>query len=180
MKRNRDSQRSRVYGWERACGILTMPTLSLDECQDLATRARARYRKAPLRVFDGRSRRRGGAHGTWAITLPRFARSSWYTLHEVAHTLVPHGAAPHGPEFVRILLDLLGAFVPSVSLADARKKATEHRVKVARASAVPRPLAASVVKRIESLDAAIKAKEMELGALEEQRRALLAAQRAAA
>jgi hypothetical protein len=59
---------------------------------------------APPAVRDGRGRRRG--YGSRRVVkLPRPCRSPGFVLHEVAHAAAPR--AGHGPDFARVLLDLL-------------------------------------------------------------------------
>lgn len=119
-RRSRDFQRSLVYGWERAAAALEGRDLYQPVCVSLADvqeraapiwRAeRGRYGKAKAQM-PGINRpawgqRRGLAkNGSYEITLPRWARSPWMVLHELAHFLDPKGG--HGPRFVGILIGLV-------------------------------------------------------------------------
>ncbi len=117
----RDNQRSRVYraeetvDWE-ALGAGAM--LDLEACRRLAREIsssswwRAAFPGATVEVpvRDGRGRRRAGA-GPGYITLPRWSRRPWILCHELAHIavtpLLPQ-IEPHGREFCRAYLDLVG------------------------------------------------------------------------
>ncbi len=78
-------------------------------------------------VKDGRGSRRGAASAELGeISMPRFTRRRWYTLHELAH--VAQGCdetrAPHGPEYAAIYLALVREFLSPTEakrLADAFK-----------------------------------------------------------
>lgn len=111
--RPRDKQRSRVYAWERAFvgGSFYQGSLALREVQALVSRVwaaeRARYGLAGVpapAIHDGRGCRwaRGGLS---KLVLPRWARSPWVALHELAHALTPKDEA-HGPRFVAVLVGI--------------------------------------------------------------------------
>jgi len=145
MARARDSQRSKVYAWERAHvpdfdGKGTYK-LTLRQCEIMINRVWADYRPgehAP-RVADGRgcSNAKGGR---WRITLPRWARTVPIVLHELAHPLTPHPAAPHGPEFVRLFIDLLVRYDEG-DKAELLRTARACRLKIGQAQAAPKPKA---------------------------------------
>jgi putative metallohydrolase (TIGR04338 family) len=116
--RKRDTQRSRVYTWERRAHP---PIHSQDErfqsVEDCAAymlpiwrSERGRYglpNKAPPEIArPHRGQRRALAHSSHKITLPRWARNEWVMLHELAHRLTPRDAG-HGPRFVGVLIGLL-------------------------------------------------------------------------
>jgi putative metallohydrolase (TIGR04338 family) len=113
----RDTQRCRVYAWERAAvasGHWEPCFDSLDTAQNWANQVWRSERGrlglggvAPPEVRrPHRGQRRALAyHHAHAITLPRWARSRWVVLHELAHLLTP-GGAPHGPRFVGALIGL--------------------------------------------------------------------------
>lgn len=117
MARKRDSQRSKVYAWERRASGGTFGGehfKSLDEVAEYAKpiwRAeRGRYGKAryPVPRFES-GRGRGVAYGSGLIMLGRPSRNPWVVLHEMAHCLT-HDAANregHGPRFVGVLIGLL-------------------------------------------------------------------------
>ena len=116
--RQHDTQRSRVYAWERKAvrlqggEIYTATWATLNEVQTWAApiwRAeRARYGKAghaaPSIERPHRGQRRALAHYDGRITLPRWARNPWVVLHEMAHQLA-YGDK-HGPRFVGVLIGL--------------------------------------------------------------------------
>jgi len=125
----RDSQRSRVYAWERQASadhrfirpdgagknsIYEAEFQTLEECEaflaTLWTSERGRYGQArvaaPAIVRPHRGQRRALAHHDHRISLPRWARSRWVILHEAAHRL-NIGREAHGPRFVGILIGLL-------------------------------------------------------------------------
>lgn len=112
--RPRDFQRARVYRWERVCVHSdTAPAMSLDECRALVEqvyvdRERPGRRRSwsPPTVTDGRGRRHAGGSRE-VIKLPRWSRRRTIVLHECAHGLSDDG---HGPEFMRVYIDLLADF----------------------------------------------------------------------
>lgn len=132
----RDSQRSRVYDWERACvqqlahsSIYDAEFKTLDECAEYATpiwnAERGRVGRAgilaPRIERPARGQRRALAYlgdgkviknGEWRldggrITLPRWARSRWVILHELAHRLNAGKGSGHDARFVGILIGLV-------------------------------------------------------------------------
>lgn len=123
MARGRDSQRSRVYEWERRC-VRDLAGLSLhdpekgfealEQCIAYATPIWRKERgrvglakvKAPSIERPAWGQRRALAND-WrhAITLPKWARNRWVILHEMAHLLTPRDVA-HGPRFVGVLIGL--------------------------------------------------------------------------
>jgi putative metallohydrolase (TIGR04338 family) len=120
-----------VYDWENrefngkdADGPL--PTMTLDEMQQLADRVRRDYGvKSRIEVRDGRGRRRACySPGLNAIKMPRWSRKRWCVLHELAHAIEylkwPGRAAWHGREFVGIYMELLRRY-------DGRKLAAMTR-----------------------------------------------------
>jgi hypothetical protein len=170
MKTLRDSQRAKLYAWERKAvvGYLTSPELTLDECRALVEEA---YRRFGLTLYPrviapdhgGRRYARGGAS---TVLLPRWARRVAVVLHEAAHGITErlaqrHGIpdpAAHGPEFVRVFVSLLEAWKipttePGLALASQARKA---KLKVAAPGGwVPMPLRQykawreAVAKRVE-------------------------------
>lgn len=113
--RPRDSQRSRVYAWDKAVnGGSTEGSLEIEEIEALVKRIwraeRGRYGHAAAAipaVHDGRGRRRPGSSRTrHAILLPRWCRSEWMVAHELAHLLDTRANAAHGPRFVGILMGI--------------------------------------------------------------------------
>lgn len=137
----RDSQRSKVYGWERLLNPKDeQEELSLAECEQLVKDVWAAYRphqRLP-RVADGRGTR-NATGSSWKINLPLWSRNRITVLHETAHSLNPPGPA-HGPDFVRLLIELLErwALLPRRQLLDSARVA---KVKIGRTSAAERPTA---------------------------------------
>jgi len=146
--RARDSQRSRVYRWEanaldRLCGS-TVETLDLQACAAVMERAwRDYWPGCPPQLRDGRGCRiaRGGSLD---IVLPRWARTERVVLHETTHALIDRAysrtCAAHGPEFVRLYVDLLATYhYPRVSKAALRTSARLAGLRVARRAEGLRP-----------------------------------------
>lgn len=142
----RDSQRARVYAWERAqpwwqvarrgsgyteVASSVVRPLTLAECEKYLSKVLRKAGALPVRVRDGRGS--PNAKGwTTGVQLPVFARSRPVILHEAAHVIASQRGlfVKHGPEFVRIYLDLVSRHLhvnPGALLASARGA----RVKVA-------------------------------------------------
>ena len=144
MKQPRDSQRTAVYRWER--GFATWPgdKLSLAECRELIWRVWSDHLDSePPTIGDGRGRRSACyIFEDHQIRLPRWSRTEYVVLHEVAHGLVwamlPRAAA-HGEEFARLYLDLLGRYAEiDVDLARAAgEQQRPRRVRFGQAGIVP-------------------------------------------
>ena len=128
----RDSQRERVYRSERKVyyGVEDKPRIrdvtpdfkTVAECQayvDYVTDSNAWiamdvYQLNSIEVLDGRGRRRAGAIVEFdQITLPKWTRSKYQILHELAHIAVglDESYASHGPEFTGIYLYLVHEFL---------------------------------------------------------------------
>jgi putative metallohydrolase (TIGR04338 family) len=118
--RPRDNQKSRVYQWERhAISTLGGGSIGTPDFTDIASCAafaepiwrteRGRLglpgQHAPSIERSSWGQRRALAHSNHRITLPRWARSRWVILHELAHRLSPNDEA-HGPRFVGVLIGL--------------------------------------------------------------------------
>ena len=123
----RDSQRSRVYAWERSIPGLHQwrGTMSLEESDALVRRVwrkeRGRYGLAKHPVPTVRAGRGGGSGGYGNISLGRWARQPVVVLHELAHCLTlpkrqffregfgaerRRAEAGHGPRFVGVAIGL--------------------------------------------------------------------------
>lgn len=140
--RGRDNQRSRVYAWERAIAReiahrrFGEPEFrSLDECRVWADpiwrkeRGRMGLARAAAPSIERPSwgQRRALAHDDHRITLPRWARSRWVILHEMAHRLTPHDEA-HGPRFVGVLIGLVCRWL-DFDASQLMRMADERRVR---------------------------------------------------
>jgi hypothetical protein len=118
MSMARDSQRSKVYAWERAVlpGTFTAggKKISLTKCEALVKRIWRDQGRVdpPPAISDGRGCKRAYTLEDTLIKLPRWARKPEVVIHEIAHALlhrrrVAHDLAAHGPEFVVQYIDLL-------------------------------------------------------------------------
>lgn len=130
----RDSQRSRVYAFERSIPGLQARTgsMTLEAADDYAfsvwVKERGRYgfakRTAP-RVEAGRNG--GTAYGQHLITLGVWARQPAVVLHELAHCLTP--GDQHGPRFVGVAIGLYCRYL-GLDRDELLAAAYEHGVKV--------------------------------------------------
>lgn len=123
----RDSQRTKVYEWEGRCvrelahaSIYDADFKTLEECAAYATpiwrKERGRAGQAGIRAPSierpSWGQRRALAHFDHRITLPRWARSRWVILHELAHRLnAGQSASAHGPRFVGLLMGLVARWL---------------------------------------------------------------------
>lgn len=158
--RKRDTQRARVYAWERKVtrelGVqMSTGFMSLEECGAFIARVwpkeRGRYglprRKVPDLQRVHRGQTRAISHGG-AVSLPRWARNPWVILHELAHELAR--TFDHGPRFTGVLIGLVSRWMgldPDQLLVSAE----EACVKVYRGSigAVPhRTLPKKVLRQL--------------------------------
>lgn len=178
----RDSQRSKVYAWERAaipgwqegqwrgegahrhiasdgiehtfyrwqrCRIDA--ELPLADCAALVAKVWAGYRPgaAPPRVTPGHMARAATGDRS-RVNLPRWARQSVVVIHETAHSLLPlvrweAGAvclAAHGPEFVRLFIELLVRYHRPCrgQRATLVRSAKAAKIKVGRLADCPKPI----------------------------------------
>lgn len=135
----RDSQRSRLYHWERF--LPDGSAMTLPECEELVALVCEVYGVRLPRVTDGRRRRAAcWKVGPRHICLPRWARTPRTVLHECAHMLVDWfakwGTHPvHGKEFAGCFVDLYLRFVDSgLTYQQVRNLARAGRI-----HAVPHP-----------------------------------------
>src|SRR6266508_2632211 len=160
--RTRDSQRSKVYAWERTVSNDEQGAeMSLEECAVMIRRALSWYGLSGLpRIKDGRGTRlaRGSDR---AINLPRWARRPRSVLHEAAHSVVesfstqaarsdsnPRSARPawHGPEFVTVYIDILERTKIGRGVV-LRRSARTAGVNLARRQTVPQMLGLRAVTK---------------------------------
>jgi hypothetical protein len=146
MKKTRDSQRSKLYGWERA--ELKTAWLVIDKentplgeagAQSLVNRVWDEFADdlgaAPkVRVMGNRGR--GTARWTHILLSSsyRTTQTMWYVLHETAHVIQQRQRtelAAHGPEFCELYARLLDKYTAAryadviASMKDARLKVSE-------------------------------------------------------
>lgn len=145
----RDNQRSKLYAAESVLKGVGQRWESVQEVQEYVDRVTDRAyvrRHYPLgmsltmsrglvnnriEVLDGRGRRSGAAYG-YTITLPRFARTEYYVLHEVAHILTRNRygrVAAHGWQFAATELDLVRHMMGHEAEDMLRQSFRAHRVK---------------------------------------------------
>jgi putative metallohydrolase (TIGR04338 family) len=137
----RDTQRSRVYEWERAVikergvGFYDAEFETLEECEQFMNpiwrKERGRLGLARQRAPE-LSRNLWGQRSAWAgdnhvIKLPKWARSRWVILHEMAHRLTSSDPG-HGARFVGCLMGLVARHLEH-DVNDLMRVADEHRVK---------------------------------------------------
>lgn len=150
MNRPRDSQRAKVYAWEGTWvpGVDTSADaqgyLTLEECRKLAEKVAFDYGSWPIPVADGRGRRRAGGFPT-GISMPRWSRQTPIVLHEVAHTLTFRHfrwgkVAGHGPEFVRLYIELLVRYMDEAGRVSLCRDARIAGLEVANVEDVPQPI----------------------------------------
>ena len=120
----RDSQRGKVYKWERQFqerGTFCAKTfayrchneMSMDEIKALVAKVNRHFKMRPTRIDPGAGRRSAYSYGG-KIALPKWARQPVVVLHEMAHEVHRYlgrpGHAIHGREFVGIEMYLLVKF----------------------------------------------------------------------
>jgi hypothetical protein len=146
MKKPRDSQRSKLYGWERS--ELKTEWLVTDKentplgeagCQKLVNEAWAEFAylgKPPtVRVMGNRGRGTAGFSYIKLSASYLSTQTKWYVLHELAHVIITRitaypkkQVAGHGPEFCTQYARLLDKHTAArfadviASMKDARLK----------------------------------------------------------
>lgn len=161
----RDSQRQRVYQWERlAVGPLLRPQLTEEACEQLIAQAIALYGKTfTVNAVKVRFTSTGKtAHYRWGtITLPRWARYTDTVLHEAAHAITSmqmlgaRSCAAHDGAFVHVycLLLLRVGGLQRNQMRQILKAAQKHKVDILPSIYSPRPLPERVQARKEQLSA---------------------------
>lgn len=147
----RDQQRQRAYDAEHAIDDLGETFADLNGAKRYVARMLASKWlrrhfpgvRSTIEVRDGRGRRRAAAFGTYAITLPRWARNTTTVLHEIAHCLTPRDPG-HGAEWARCYLMLVQHFLGRAAAAALRASFKAHGVRYARAA---HPAARSAARR---------------------------------
>jgi putative metallohydrolase (TIGR04338 family) len=137
QKRERDSQRKKLYDAERAVftDFYKPHFTTVQECQAFVDSVLARKRvqshykraKRPVLVRPGHGARSAfGGYGH--VTLPRWARSRHVILHELAHALEPAGAA-HGWQFAQCYLWLVRQALGVEAAAKLEASFKAHKVR---------------------------------------------------
>jgi hypothetical protein len=138
--RARDSQRKRVYEWERATVKLfdeCWPRMDIHAMRDFVHQLWLLYGEGmPPRVQDGRGLRSSAGRGNrWRISVKPCSRTKGVVLHELAHSITDYAyprAAWHGPEFMRNYIMLLARHHDELGMTeqDLRRTAREYRLKI--------------------------------------------------
>lgn len=149
----RDSQRSKVYAWERKHVHFetAQPRLSLDEIRTIVGKIWCDVfgpTSPPPDIYDGRGCRKA-CGGAFHLILPRWAHTATTTMHELGHAIVARRwtivggevRTGHGPTFVRVFCELLAYYYPGTfRLGTLLKSARACRIKVASRDAGLRPM----------------------------------------
>jgi len=135
----RDSQRSKVYRWEReAITDFYLPKITLEACTEFVVKVCKDIEFTPPRVTDGRGRK-GACAFSNRICLPAYSRTRPIVLHELAHIIAKQTfgreIAGHGSEFVRCYMWLLQKYCKQ-PLRHLQVTATKSRVKYGPAQLV--------------------------------------------
>ena len=151
VKRVRDSQRSKVYQWEKN----NVPNLydiefTLHDCKQLAYKAIWWWLRVPTGyvgtfmpiIKDGRGTRKAKG-GRKQISLPPWSRTYGVVLHETAHCIIRRMGqhqedGSHGPVFMRIYIELLTHF-RKIDKSKLLKSAKADKIKVASINQLNRP-----------------------------------------
>ena len=170
--RPRDSQKQKVYDWD---AHFRKDRLTLVQCQTLVNRACAAHNVRPPKVQASYGSTAYYKPMLNTITLPPWAQNSATVLHEVSHAVIDkkfsrfpvktedaasfgeplklyQPPASHGPEFARVLLELL-AYFGVAKVNEARKAAREHRVKISSDSKFKPGLKKTQVSQVSKLKA---------------------------
>lgn len=154
MTKERDSQQGKLYKAEKILEqyskrLETMPEITaFAERVLLRAPVQARYGQHlrwAIQIKDGR-RCRNALGGTNWVKLPKWSRTEYIVLHELAHTICRrmHGVnvAGHGWQYAAIYLDLVW-FGLGAEARDALKASfRQHRVRFTPKKGQPRPPAA--------------------------------------
>jgi putative metallohydrolase (TIGR04338 family) len=164
--RARDTQRQKLYDAENMVTSGPSPTatrllvngpkvpttgsVSIEACQAYVNHVtgaawfQSRWGRVTCEVRHKSSGHPTGGYGV--MCLPPFGRTEPTILHELAHVMVPAGAAWHGPEFAAIYLTLVRYAIGKDACSALRSAFRAKRVRVASA-AVPAPGSHAVVTR---------------------------------
>lgn len=149
----RDNQRKKVYTAEREVfganantAKIGMPLPTVGDvdryvCVVLNRKVVARHYNTnrPVLVVDGRGTRRAMAYGGYKISIPKWARTEWVVLHELAHILEWRDrartgvrTASHGWEFAAIYLFLVKTMLGKDTADLLKASFRKHRVKFSK------------------------------------------------
>jgi putative metallohydrolase (TIGR04338 family) len=119
LPRTRDSQKSKLYKAEKVLEEISMRLETIPEIEVYLIkvlrsapiqRRYGDYLQGSIKIRDGRGARIARGCNDW-IKLPKWARTEYVVLHEIAHTITArrHSAlvAAHGREYAAIYLDLV-------------------------------------------------------------------------
>jgi len=84
-------------------------------------------RVTKMRISDGRGTRIARGGGSW-MNMPKWARSKWVILHEIAHNIQFEDPG-HGWQFAAIYLDMVGRFIGSEAKAKLKAAFKKHKVR---------------------------------------------------
>lgn len=112
MAKMRDSQRRKLYRWERYFMERYLPEpekMSLDRCKDYITAVCIMEQIEVTAVTCGKGKRTATySPMRHEINLPDWAKTHWVCLHELAHAKMHNaGVESHGPEYVKFYCYLL-------------------------------------------------------------------------
>lgn len=148
-----DPQKNRLYAAEKMLAQHSVLYPAVSDIQSYVDSVlnrklvREEFDNRPIRVLDGRGRRSACATWEGEIKMPRWSRSTYVILHEVAHVLtnrhrkmaprrwmqedgqsLPFEITPHGPMFVGAYLLLVDEFMGVTAGDGFRAKLREHKV----------------------------------------------------
>lgn len=152
MKRERDSQKSRLYKAEKVLEQFSYRLETVPEMAAFLTKVMNRapiqrrygpFLRSTIEVQDGRRCRSALGDNNW-IKMPRWSRTAYIVLHEAAHSMThrKHGrhVAGHGREYAAIYLDLihfgLGKEAADALKASFKENRVRYRPKQGRAKPV--------------------------------------------
>ena len=142
MPKPRDMQRARLYKADDVLLPLAKKLPKVRDVEKYVERVLARQsilRRYPLtnrdvKVKDGGGTRSALAYGSWAISIPLWARNEAIVLHELAHTIVYRHwsrseAAAHGWQFASVYLVLTKAMMGAAAHDALRASFKAHKVR---------------------------------------------------
>lgn len=139
----RDQQKGRLYKAEK---VLAPFSKRLETPEEMAKYVKKVFERATIKrrygrllykvkVLDGRGRRNaGGWYG--GITMPKWSRTEYIVLHEIAHTLCQRqygqSIAGHGWQYAAIYMDLVRFALGAEAGAALKASFKAHRVKFSK------------------------------------------------